>query len=88
MARRQPPHLRHSERAKKNSRDGINLRIGVIEARVAGIKKEIKLYERFAHSAFAQRVLRVLRHRKLPTRLRQLARYKRRKARLQREGKI
>ncbi len=79
---------RHSERAKKNSRDGIDLRIGIIEARVLEIKKEIKLYERYAHSNFARRVLTVLRTRKLPTRLRQLARYKARKAKLKREGKI
>lgn len=79
---------RHSQRARKNSRDGINLRIGIIEARIVEIKKEIKLYERFSHTAFGRKVLRVLRHRKLPLRMRQLARYKRRKARLQREGKI
>ena len=79
---------RHSERARRNSRDGINLRIGVIQARILEIKKEIRLYERFAHTPFARRVLYVLRTRKLPTRQRQLARYLRRKSRLQREGKI
>ncbi len=79
---------RHSEKAKRNSRDGINLRIGIIEARIVEIKKEIKLYERLSHTKFARRVLFVLRTRKLPKRQKQLARYRARKARLKREGKI
>jgi len=79
---------RYSDRAKKNHRDGINLRIGIIQARILEIKAEIRLYERFAHTKFARRVLYVLRTRKLPTRQRQLARYLRRKARLKRLGKI
>jgi hypothetical protein len=66
----------------------MNLRIGIIQARIIEIEKEIKLYERFAHTKFARRVLFVLRTRKLPTRKRQLARYLRRQARLKREGKI
>jgi len=80
--------LRHSERAKKGARDGINLRIGIIEARIVEIKKEIKLYERFSHTKFGGRVLQVLKYRKLPKREAQLRRYKARKARLKREGKI
>ena len=80
-------NLKHSERAKKNSRDGINLRIGVIEARIVEIKKEIKLYERYAHTRFARRVLSALR-KKLVTRNRQLARYRARKQRLIETGQI
>ena len=79
---------RHSERAKRNHRDGINLRIGIIEARIQEIEREITLYQRLAHTAFARRVLHVLRTRKLPTRKRQLARYLARRALLRREGKI
>ena len=79
---------RHSERAKKNHRDGINLRIGIIQAKIAEIQKEIKLYERLAHTKFARRVLHVLKTKKLPTRKRQLARYIARKAKLKREGRI
>ncbi len=78
----------HSERAKKNHRDGMLLRIGSIEARIKAIQTEIKLYRRFAHTAFARRVLRVLVTKKLPTRKRQLARYRARWNRLKREGKI
>ena len=51
---------RHSERARRNTRDGILLRIGTIEARIKSIKDEIKIYRKYAHSAFAKRVLRVL----------------------------
>ena len=80
--------LRHSERARKNHRDSINLRIGIIEARITEIKKEIQLYQRLAHTKFARRVLFVLRTRKLPKRQKQLARYRRRKTRLEKEGKI
>jgi len=79
--------VKYSERAKKNTRDGINLRIGVIETRIEGIKKEIRLYERLAHTIFARRVLTALK-RKLIKRKSQLTRYLRRKVRLKKEGKI
>ncbi len=78
----------HSERARKNTRDGILLRIGAVEANIKKIKAEIVLYKRYAHSAFAKRVLRHLVSSKLPRRQSQLARYKRRYARLKKEGKI
>ncbi len=79
---------RHSERAKKNHRDGMLLRMGTIRARIREIQSEIRLYKRFAHTKFARRVLKVLVTKKLPTRKRQLARYKARWNRLKREGKI
>ncbi len=79
---------RHSERAKRNTRDGILLRMGTVEASIKQIKAEIVLYKRYAHSAFAKRVLRVLKFKKLPRRQRQLARYKARYARLKKEGKV
>ncbi len=78
---------RHSARAKKNSRDGINLRIGVIQARIINIKVEIKLYERFNHTAFGRKVLSTLR-KKLLKRTSQLNRYLRRKDRLKSTGQI
>lgn len=78
---------KRSERAKKNHRDSINLRIGIIEIRIAEIQLEIQLYQKLGHTKFARRVLVALR-KKLTKRNSQLARYYRRKARLKQEGKI
>ena len=78
---------RHSERAKKNSRDGINLRILTIESRITGIKREITLLKRYGHSPFTRRLAIVLK-RKLKKRQSQVARYYARKRRLKNQGKI
>jgi len=77
----------YSKRAKKNHSDGINLRIGVIQVRLASIKKEIKLYERFAHTKFARKVLNTLKQ-KIKKREQQLNRYLRRKDNLKKTGQI
>ncbi len=78
---------RYSERARKNHRDGINLRIGIIRVRIAGIKKEIKLYETLSHTKFGRKVLNGIR-KKLVTRNKQLDRYLTRKAKLKSTGQI
>ena len=90
MARRQSP-TRHSERAKRNTRNGIELRMAVIIARMAEIHEEIKLYRAYKkkglNARFINRVITAL-NKKLANRRSQLARYKARYARLKREGKI
>ena len=83
--------MNHSERAKRNTRLGVDLRIRTIEARIAGIKKEIALYRKYQRYGlspnFIKRVLTALEH-KLAERQRVLKVYKERRARYKREGKI
>ena len=82
---------RFSERAKKNTRLGIDIRIAVIKARLAELKEERALYQRYArmglNKTFCNRVIRALND-KIITRTQQLNRYLSRRARWKREGRI
>jgi len=81
---------RYSDRARRNSRLGIELRMKTIQAKIKEINTEIVLYTRYQkslRSRWIARVLVVLR-RKLRIRQGQLGRYKERYDRLKKEGKI
>ena len=77
----------YSKRAKKNHLNGINLRIGVIQIRIASIKEEIKLYKGFTHTKFTRKVLNTLKQ-KIKKREQQLDRYLKRKTKLKSTGQI
>ena len=85
---------RHSDRAKRNSTNGIRLRIDTIFLKIEEIEKEIVLYIRYQKKfplgttySWISKVLRVLRKKKR-IRQAQLARYKDRYAQRKREGKV
>jgi len=82
---------RHSPRARKNTRLGIELRIKTIEVRIKELHEEVKLYRRYKkmglNQVFCTKVIRST-IKKIATRKEQLARYKARYARLWKEGKI
>jgi len=91
MTRRQSPTRRHSPRARKNTRLGIELRIKTIEVRINELREEIVLYQRYKRMGLNQKFLnQVIKSvtKKIAIRTQQLRRYKVRYARLWREGKI
>lgn len=82
---------RHSPRARKNTRLGIELRIKTIEVRIKELHEEVILYRRYKKMGLNQKFLtRVIQStiRKIASRKVQLREYKDRYARLWREGKI
>jgi len=91
MTRRQSPTRRHSPRARKNTRLGIELRIKTIEVRIKELREEIVLYRRYKRMGLNQKFLNqviIVVNKKIAIRTQQLRRYKARYARLWREGKI
>jgi len=91
MTRRQSPTRRHSPRARKNTRLGIELRIKTIEVRIKELGEEIVLYRRYKRMGLNQKFLNqviIVVNKKIVMRKSQLRRYKARYARLWREGKI
>lgn len=91
MTRRQSPTRRHSPRARKNTRLGIELRIKTIEVRIKELREEIVLYRRYKKMGLNQKFLNhviIVVTKKIAIRTQQLRRYKARYARLWREGKI
>lgn len=91
MTRRQSPTRRHSPRARRNTKLGIELRIKTIEVRIKELREEIVLYQRYKRMGLNQKFLnQVIKSvtKKIAIRTSQLRRYKARYARLWREGKI
>ena len=82
-----------SERAKRNTRLGLELRMDTIEIKIAEINDEIKLYQAYLrfdempNKKWIRHVIATLK-KKLTKRKLQLARYNRRYTRLKAEGKI
>jgi len=76
--------MRRSERARKNSRLGIDARMAVIRANIEELKKEKRIYESYKkrglNPSFCNSVIRVI-IRKVAMRINQLARYERRRKR-------
>jgi hypothetical protein len=81
--------MKYSQRAKKNTRDPINLRILDVRINLTALKSYKKTYERFAKSgnAFAKKALRGIK-KNILKRDAQLNRYLSRKDRLKKQGKI
>ncbi len=83
--------MRHSERAKKNTRAGIEARIALIGAKIRELREEKQIYikykKRGLNATFCNKVIRAINN-KIITRTQQLNRYISRKQRWQREGKI
>lgn len=91
MTRRQSPTRRHSPRARKNTRLGIELRIKTIEVRIKELREEVKLFRRYKKMGLNHKFLnRVIwsTNSKIATRKMALKEYKDRHSRLKREGKI
>lgn len=80
---------KHSDRARKNSREGIEIRIFNVKNNIASLKKQKTFYEKLARSgnSFARKSL-VGINRNLADRNAQLKRYISRKNRWIKEGKI
>jgi len=86
MARR-----RYSERAKRNSRNGINMRIAIMEERIVELNREVSTYKRYLNRGMNDRWIRHLIAtviKKIRVRKAQLKRYTDRRARLKRTGQI
>ena len=82
---------RYSARAKKGTRDGINLRIRFIKDNIAGIEAENRKFAKYLgrglNDKFIRRVIRTNKH-KIAIRKRQLRRYEARRADYKKRGLI
>ena len=82
---------RYSERARRNSRNGINMRIQIMEDRLLELNREVHTYKHYLNRGLNDKWIRhviVTVQRKIRVRQAQLKRYTNRRARLRREGKI
>lgn len=83
--------MRHSDRAKRNSRLGIDARIAIIKANVDELKREKKIYENFKrrglNAVFCNTVIKTI-IRKIAGRISQLNRYEARRRRWLKNGFI
>jgi len=82
---------RHSGRARRGSRLGIDLRISVIKTKLAELQREVTTYKRYLNRGLNDRWIKhviATIQKKIRKRTVELNRYLARRARWKREGKI
>jgi len=82
---------KYSDRARRNTRNGIDMRILIIKDRIAGLQKEAKDYSRYLNKGLNDKWIRKVIttvNRKISTRKQQLRLYETRRTRWLKQGRI